>query len=156
MYELSALGDQPTLGATHERPGMERILGSSSGLFAGVAIAIGYAFLALVVITLDRFRPASTNKDDTQVELKILLYALGLIGLFAAADGVTGLIASIVGGFKGGGAAIKAVLAPIVVGGGVVAGIALAFLPRTNASTSRTAEALALLTVGLYFGGSAI
>jgi hypothetical protein len=32
----------------------------------------------------------------------------------------------------------------------------LLFLSRTNASTTRSAEALALFTVGLYFGGSAI
>lgn len=133
---------------------MERLLGSSMG--AGVGIAIGYAFLALIVIALDRFRPASTSKDDPQVELKILLYALGMIGLFTAADGVTGLIAAIFSGFKGGGAVVKAVLAPIVVGGGVVAAIALAFLPRTNAATARAPEALALLIVGLYFGGVAI
>lgn len=49
-----------------------------------------------------------------------------------------------------------AVLAPIVVGGGTLAAILLMFLPRTNARTARSAEALALLTIGLYFAGSAI
>jgi len=135
---------------------MERLLGSSGGLVVGIAAAVGYAFFALVVITLDRFRATSASKDDTQVELKILLYALSLMGLFVAADGVAGLLASIAGGFKGGGDAIKIVLPPIVVGVGVLAGVAFLFLPRTNAQTVRTAEALALFTVGLYFGVTAI
>ncbi len=135
---------------------MERLLGSSGGLVVGIAAAVGYAFFALIVITLDRFRATSASKDDTQVELKILLYALALMGLFVAADGVGGLLASIAGGFKGGGDAIKVVLPPIVVGVGVLAGIAFLFLPRTNAQTVRTAEALALFTVGLYFGVTAI
>ncbi|MEO7735493.1 MAG: hypothetical protein ABIY55_31355 [Kofleriaceae bacterium] len=135
---------------------MERLLGSSGGLVVGIAAAVGYAFFALIVITLDRFRATSASKDDTQVELKILLYALSLMGLFVAADGVAGLLSAIAGGFKGGGDAIKVVLPPIVVGVGVLAGIAFLFLPRTNAQTVRTAEALALFTVGLYFGVTAI
>jgi hypothetical protein len=135
---------------------MERLLGSSSGLIVGIAAAVGYAFFALIVITLDRFRATSASKDDPQVELKILLYALSLMGLFVAADGVGGLLAAIAGGFKGGGDAIKVVLPPIVVGVGVLAGIAFLFLPRTNAQTVRSAEALALFTVGLYFGVTAI
>jgi len=122
---------------------MEQLAGQG-GIAIGVAVAVGYAFFALVVITLDRFRPTSTSKDDAQVELKILLFALILMGLFIAADGATGLVATIVSGFKGGAGAIKGVLAPIAV------------LPRTNATSARGAEALALLTVGVYFGSSAI
>jgi hypothetical protein len=135
---------------------MERLLGSSSGLIVGIAAAVGYAFFALIVITLDRFRATSASKDDPQVELKILLHALALMGLFVAADGVAGLVSSIAGGFHGGGDAIKVVLPSIVVGAGVVAGVAFLFLPRTNAATVRTAEALALFTVGVYFGVTAI
>jgi len=135
---------------------MERLLNTAPGLTIGMTVAISYALFALLLITLDRFRPASASKDDTQVELKILVFALALIGLSLAAGGVTDLVAVIAGGFKGGGDAIKRVLAPIVVGGGVLAVMLLAFLPRTNAATARGAEALALLTVGLYFFGSAI
>lgn len=51
---------------------MERMLASSGGLVFGLAAAIGYAFFALIVITLDRFRANSASKDDTQVELKIV------------------------------------------------------------------------------------
>lgn len=135
---------------------MERILGSSATSLVGIGVAVGYAFLALVVITLDRFRANSTSKDDTQVELKIVLYGLALMGLFIASDGVTTLVTVITSGFKGGGDAIKLVLAPIVVGAGAFAAVMLGLVPRTNASSVRAAEALALLTVGLYFGCSAI
>ena len=135
---------------------MERLLGPSGGLFIGMAAAITYAFVALSVTTIDRFRPGSTSKDDTQNELKILLFALALIGLSLAAGGATDLVATIAGGFKGGSDAIKHILAPIVVGAGVLAAMMLSFLPRTNAATARGPEALALLTVGLYFAGSAI
>src|SRR5262249_32965665 len=127
---------------------MERLLNFAPGLAIGTSVAVGYAFFALLLITLDRFRPGSTSKDDTQAELKILLFALALIGLALGAGGVTDLAASILGGFRGGVDAIKAVLAPIVVGGGTLAAILLMFLPRTNARTARGAEALALLTIG--------
>jgi hypothetical protein len=135
---------------------MERLMNFAPGLAIGMTVAISYAFFAMGLITLDRFRPGSTSKDDTQVELKVLLFALALIGLALGAGGVTDLVAIIASGFKGGGDAIKHVLAPIVVGGGTVAAMLLALLPRTNAQTARGPEALALLTVGLYFVGSAI
>jgi hypothetical protein len=106
---------------------MERLLNFSPGLAIGMTAAITYAFFALLLIALDRFRPSSTSKDDTQVELKVLLFALALIGLALAAGGVTDLVAIIAGGFKGGGDAIKHVLAPIVVGGGVMAAMLVMF-----------------------------
>jgi hypothetical protein len=135
---------------------MERFLGPSAGFVVGIAVAVGYAFFALIVITLDRFRAGSASKDDTQVELKIVLFGLALMGLFIAADGFTGLVGAITSGFKGGGDTIKLALAPIVVGGGAFVAIVFALVPRTNAQTARAAEALALLSVGLYFGCSAI
>jgi hypothetical protein len=135
---------------------MERLLNFAPGLAIGTSVAIGYAFFALLLIALDRFRPGSTSKDDPQSELKILLFALALIGLALGAGGVTDLAAVILGGFQGGVDAIKAVLAPIVVGAGTLAAMLLVFLPRTNAQAARGPEALALVTVGLYFAGSAI
>jgi hypothetical protein len=126
---------------------MERMIGSST-VIGGMAFAIGYAFLALVVITLDRFRASSTSKDDTQVELKILLFALALMSLAIASEGVTGLVAAVTSGFKTGAEGVKSALAPIAVGVGAFAAITLAVLPRTNFSTVRTAEALALLVDG--------
>src|ERR1041384_7875779 len=107
---------------------MENLLGSAGGTVAGMAVAVGYAFFALFVITIDRFRATSASKDDTQVELKVALYGLALMGLVLAPDGVTTLIAAITSGFKGGGDAIKLALAPIVVGAGAFAGVGLALL----------------------------
>jgi len=136
---------------------MDRMLASSGGLVFGLAAAVGYAFFALIVITLDRFRANSTSKDDTQVELKILLYALALMGLFLASDGLSAVVATIASGFKGAAIeTIKNALPAIAVGAGTYAAMFLVFLSRTNAQATRSAEALALLTVGLYFGGSAI
>ena len=136
---------------------MDRMLASSGGLVFGLAAAIGYAFFALIVITLDRFRANSTSKDDTQVELKILLYALALMGLFLASDGVSVVVTTIASGFKGAaGETIRGALPAIAVGAGTYAAMFFLFLSSTNAQAIRSAEALALLTVGLYFGGSAI
>jgi hypothetical protein len=134
---------------------MERVLGSST-VIGGVGFAIAYAFLALIIITLDRFRANSASKDDTQVELKILLFGLALMSLAIASEGVTGLVSAVTSGFKSGGDGVKAALAPIAVGVGAFAAIMLALLPRTNSSTVRTAEVLALLVAGLYYGASAI
>src|SRR5215813_1478186 len=105
-----------------------------------IGVAIGYAFLALIVITLDRFRANSPSKDDNQVELKILLYGLALAALFLGADGVHGLLAFMLGGFKGGGDMIKPLVAPIIIGGGAFAVIWAALLPRTNTAAARNAE----------------
>jgi hypothetical protein len=134
---------------------MERFIGSST-VIGGMGFAIGYAFLALIIITLDRFRANSTSKDDTQVELKVLLFGLALMSLVIASEGVTGLVAAVTSGFKTGAEGVKAALAPIAVGVGAFAAITLAVLPRTNFQSVRTAEALALLGAGLYYGASAI
>src|SRR5438270_663723 len=119
---------------------MERLLNFAPGLAIGMTAAITYAFFALLLIALDRFRPSSASKDDTQVELKVLVFSLALIGLALAAGGVTDLVATVAGGFKGGGDAIKRVLAPIVVGAGVMAAMLVVFLPRTNAASARGSE----------------
>lgn len=135
---------------------MERFLFSEGGLALGIAAAAGYAFLALGLLTLDRFRAGSTSKDDGQLELKVLIFALALIGLTLVADGAAGLLGMVLGGFKGAGDAIKQALAPILVGAGTLAALALGVLPRTNSATARGPELLALLVVGLYFGIGAI
>src|SRR5204862_336963 len=84
---------------------------SEGGLALGIAAAAGYAFLALGLLTLDRFRASSTSKDDGQLELKVLIFALALIGLTLVADGAAGLLGMVLGGFKGAGDAIKQALA---------------------------------------------
>src|SRR6185503_17628747 len=76
--------------------------------------------------------------------------------LAIASEGVTGLVAAVTSGFKTGAEGVKSALAPIAVGVGAFAAITLAVLPRTNFATVRTAELLALLVAGLYYGTSAI
>jgi hypothetical protein len=120
------------------------------------SLGIGYALIALFVITIDRFRKSSPSHDDGHAELKILLYGLALSALVLGASGVERLLAFMLGGFKGGGDAIKPTLAPIAVGVGSFALILKLLVPRTNAATSRAAEALALLVAGLYYGATGI
>jgi hypothetical protein len=123
---------------------------------AALALGIGYAFLALVIITIDRLRASGTSKDDTQVELKILLYGLVLTGVLMAAGGLEFLLAYVLGGFKGGATPIKVAIPPLLVGGAVAFALVTMFLPRTNAATMKHPESLALLTAGLFFGAQAI
>jgi hypothetical protein len=126
-------------------------------LGSGLAAALGYGVLSLFLIFLDRLRASSASKDDSQVELKILLFALLLMGVFIVSDGVTILLGLITSGFKGEiGATIKALIAPIIVGGALGAAVWVAFLPRTNTATSKTAEMLALFVAALTFGLKAI
>ena len=133
---------------------MERFL---AGPFGGLAAAVGYGTLALFLIFLDRLRATSASKDDSQVEIKILLYALLLMGVFIISDGVTSLLGLITSGFKQDiGPTIKGLVAPIIVGGGLGAAVWVAFLPRTNTSTAKTAEMLALFVAGMTFGLKAI
>jgi hypothetical protein len=121
-----------------------------------LALGIAFAFLALVIITIDRLRSNGTSKDDTQVELKILLYGLALVGVLLAAGGVEQLLSYVLGGFKGGAGPIKIAIPPMLIGGGVGFAIIAMFLPRTNSTAMKHIEMLALLTAGLYFGAQAI
>jgi hypothetical protein len=122
----------------------------------GIGVATGYAVLTLSIITIDRFRANSPNRDDTQVELKILIYALMLSGVSIAANGADLLLAWIFSPFKGGADPIKAILPPLAVGAGTVAAMFFLFRPRTNAATARYPEILGLLTVGIFFGSATI
>ena len=121
-----------------------------------LALGLAFAFLALVIVTIDRLRANGTSKDDTQVELKILVYGLALVGVLLAASGVEALLAYVLGGFKGGAGPIKAAIPPIIIGGGVAFALITMFLPRTNSTTLKHVEMLALLTAGLFFGAQAI
>lgn len=127
------------------------------GLSGASGGAIGFALVALFLITLDRLRSTSPSKDDTQLELKILLYAFIIFGVSHAAEGITELLALITGLFKAPfGATIKSALPSIIVGGAVAAGVWVALLPRTNSKTMRAVEILTMLALGLIFGFSAI
>ena len=121
---------------------------------AAIALALPVLYLAAgyFIITLDRQRANSPSKDDTQVGIKLVLFALLLAGVTLAAGGIQQFLAFALGGFKGGGALIKQVLPPIIVGGGAAAAVALALLPRTNQATYRQAERYALGLLGAFYG----
>jgi len=70
-------------------------------LVEALAITIGFVFFAYLFVTLDRKRENSPAKDDTQVGIKIVLYALALAGIQIAATGVDGLLTYVLGGWTG-------------------------------------------------------
>ena len=115
-----------------------------------------FIIIAYLYITLDRQRATSPSKDDTQVGIKLTLFALILAGLGLAAGGLTQLLAFALGGFKGGSGGVKEALPPILVGAGVVAAVALALLPRTNNGTYRQVERFALGALAVSFAIPAI
>lgn len=135
---------------------MDKGIMSAVGGAEGMAIAAAYVAGVYFILTLDRQRANSPSKDDTQVGIKLVLFGLLIAGVMLASGGLTKLLAFALGGFKGGAGPIKQALPPILVGGAVIAGLALALLPRTNHTTNRQAERFALGTLGVFFGIQAI
>src|SRR5689334_14595388 len=117
-----------------------------------MALPVMYVGGGYFILTLDRQRANSISKDDTQAGLKLVLFGLMIAGVTLAAGGIDGLISFALGGFKGGSGPIKMALPPILVGGGTVAVVALAFLPRTNHATYRQAERYGLGLLAVYYG----
>jgi hypothetical protein len=110
----------------------------------GTAAALLFFFFGYFFLTIDRVRPNSANKDDTQVGIKLVLYTLIVAGVTMAAFAVESLVDYAVSGFKGGSAPIKFALPQILVGAGLAAGVAKGMLPRTNAATAKGPERMAL------------
>ncbi|MBP8811783.1 MAG: hypothetical protein KBG48_16600 [Kofleriaceae bacterium] len=134
------------LGSLASGAGMGALFGSIALMF----VVLGYFF------TLLDKRENRPDKDDKQVGIKLVLWALTLTGVAMALSGVQELLAFILGGFKGGGARVKLALVPIVSGGVAAAGIFLAFMPRTNNATSSQAERYAMGAFALILGVAAI
>ena len=124
---------------------------SPASILAG-GVAVGFVAFAYFVLTLDRQRATSPSKDDTQVGLKLVLFALALFGVGTAAGGLHALLGSILGGLKEGSAAIKATLPSIIVGSVLVVVILKALLPRTNAATQKQPERYFLGALAVTFG----
>jgi len=118
----------------------------------GALVAIGFVVGSYLVVTIDRGRANSPSKDDTQVGLKIVLYALALAGIGMAAIAVIDLLSFMLGGFKGGSIPIRHAIAPIVVGGGVAFAMGKLLLPRTNTATARQIERFALGALATQYG----
>lgn len=114
--------------------------------------AIGLVVLGYFFIFWDRRKDESTNRDDGQVGLKLVLYAIGVVSLGLAMGAVGDILGwAIAGGkdaqgFKGS-AGIKLGIASLIAGGGGLAAVMFLFLPRTNAREFPQAERFALGTV---------
>jgi len=132
--------------------GMAGVIASYAGAFA----AVSFVGIAYFLITLDRARANSPSKDDGQVGIKLVLYALILSGLVIAAMGAQQLAAFVLGGFKGGSLPIRGAAPPIIVGGLVILIVSKALIPRTNNATAKAPERMFLGLVGAGFGVTAI
>ncbi len=121
-----------------------------------LALTVPFVAFAYLIIVLDRRRDGSPSKDDTQVGIKLVLYALTLVGIQIAAGGVTELLAYVLGGFKGGAGPIKAALPPILVGGAAAFVMLTMMIPRTNSKTATQVERFAIGLLGVVYGAVAI
>jgi hypothetical protein len=121
-----------------------------------IVLPVLFLVFSYAMITIDRRREGSTNKDDTQVGLKLVLFGLALAGISVASDGIEGLLGYVLGGFKGGAGPIKLAIPPILVGGGVTFAILTMMLPRTNTKTAPQAERFAVGVLGVVYGAIAI
>ncbi len=121
-----------------------------------IAIAVLFVGASYFIITLDRTRANSPSKDDTQVGIKLVIWAFIIAGVGLAAAGVDGILSFALGGFKGGSMGIRAALAPIIVGAGVVVLFGIVFLGKTNNATQKQPERYALGVMGFAYGIQAI
>jgi hypothetical protein len=132
-------------------PGASGILLSSLAVLAPAFVVAGY-----LAILLDRRRDGSASKDDRQVGLKLVFYALALAGLAITATGAFVLLSYVLSGFKGGTDPIKRALAHLISGGAVFAGTVLVLLPATNTKDFPQVERFAIGTVGTIAGLGAV
>jgi hypothetical protein len=119
------------------------IMAMGSTAITAAALPFGFIVLGYLFVLLDK-REDRPSKDDKQVGSKLVLWLLILTGAGLALFGVQSLLAFILGGFKGGGAAVKGALVPVVGGAAPAAAFALMFLPRTNNSTQPQVERFAM------------
>ncbi len=120
-------------------------------MFVPFFVIFGYWFLCF----WDR-RDDRPSKDDKQLGTKLVLWGFIIGGVTMVLMGAFGLIAFILGGFKGGFGVIKGALATIVSGGAVAGAFALLFLPRTNNATQPQVERFAMGLFGMGTGVAAV
>jgi hypothetical protein len=119
---------------------------ASRAAVAGIGLAfIGFAYL---LVTLDRRREGSPSRDDTQVGIKLVIWAVVAIAVLQVAQGAESLLAFVLGGFKGGWAFMRGPIATIAAGVVIGGGLYLLFLPRTNNADKPQAERFAVGFVG--------
>lgn len=130
--------------------------GMMESAVAGLGISLALAFLvgAYFFAVWDSRREGA--EVDQQVGIKIVLFTLALAALAIASGGATTLLHYMASGAKTGSSNIKSGLAGLVSGGLILAGIALAMLPRTNMAERPKVTRLALGFVGAMAGSVAI
>jgi len=133
---------------------VERLLLSPQAL--PLALGALYLIASYVIITFDRQRANSPSKDDTQVGIKLVIWAFIIIGVALASMGVEMLLSFVVSGFQGGSMGIRQPLAPLVVGAGTVVLFGLVFLGKTNNATMKQPERYAFGLLGFYYGSQAL
>ncbi len=118
----------------------QALAGVGSGLFVAAAavLVLGYFY-----IFWDKRKDESSNKDDGQAGLKLVLYTLLIVSLGIAAGGVNSVLSWLLAGAKGGSGPIKLGLAHLAAGGGGVVVVLLVLLPRTNTKDYPQAERFA-------------
>lgn len=135
-------------------------MGDMSGMIStaisglGVSLALMFLVGAYFFAIWDARRPDADA--DGQIEIKVVLYTLAIAALAVAAGGANTLLHYLFSGAKTGTPAIKSGLAGLVAGGLILAGIALAMLPRTNMLERPKVSRLALGFVGAVAGSVAI
>jgi len=138
---------------------MDRMTDELAGLaplLIGLAVVHFYVFGGYLAIVIDRGRPTSASKDDTQVGLKLVLIGLLLFGVITAINSAERIVAMMLGGFHDFVLVVKTSIVGVVVGGGVAAVIGLVALPRTNLATARQPERFALGLLAVVYGVVAI
>jgi hypothetical protein len=119
-------------------------------------VALVFALLSYLLLTIDRRRDGSPSRDDNQIGLKVLLFSTLAVATLLAAEGTRELLAFILGGFKGGWRAMRGPLATTIAGGAIAGAIYFLLLPRTNHTEKPQAERLAVGMVGAWLGGAAV
>jgi hypothetical protein len=138
---------------------MDRMTDELAGwlpLVLGAAVVPIYVLGGYLAILIDRQRKDSANHDDTQVGLKLVLFALLLFGVITAVGSVERIVAMMLGGFHELAAVIKATIGGAIVGAGTALVIGFVLLPRTNLATARQPERFALGLLALVYGTAAI
>ena len=143
--------DKQIAAAAAAASGMSKVM-AALPLGLGVAFVVASYFL----IVLDRNRPNSPSKDDTQVGLKLVLFGVILSGLALAVSGTADVLAYALGGFKGGSLELREAAPSLLVGAGAAALAWKLFLPRTNHASARQPERLFLGAVAIMGAIAAI
>jgi hypothetical protein len=117
-----------------------------------IAIAIVFVAASYFIITIDRTRANSPSKDDTQVGIKLVIWALIIAGIGLAATGLILFVTVALSGFKGFMSVLKVAMPFIIVGAGAVVGFGIILLPKTNNATMKQVERYALGLLATYYG----